>query len=176
MSDSLVDENGIIRYDWPEIRLLFVGGSTVADIARSLTVDCPDSYDTVSNTIYTRARRDEWAETSRQVAKLAESRPRASVNGSSELSTTVQTMAQNIAIERKKSYIDRTSGFIDKASKLLEDRPLQTLEDAAMAGKLFDPVHQIAKDIHGLNAREPVAALQVNILSELGSATIQQDE
>lgn len=173
---SLSDQQGVIRYDWPGIQLLFTAGCSPADIARSLTQDCPDNYDTVRKTVAQRSSRYEWTKTADEAKKLVSANPSSIYNKTKELSSSVVGLAQNIALERKKSYLDRTSGFIDRASKLLEDRPLESLEDAAMAGKLFDPVHQIAKDVHGLNAREPVAALQVNILSDQTSFQVTQDE
>lgn len=166
---SLVDRQGPIRYDWSGIQLLWTAGASAADIAKSLTQDFPEQYDIVRNTVAKRAQRHEWHQTAKEAQKLVSANPSSFYNKPRELSASVLATSVNIASERKKNYVDRVAGFLDKSSKLLEDRPLESLEDAALAGKLMEPVHNIARDIHGLNAREPVAALQVNFLSDPGT-------
>lgn len=166
----LIDEAGPIRYDWPQIKLLYVAGAGVTDLARSLTIDQPDEFDRVRAAVAQRAHREEWLEIRDAGLKMTQNRPEGSKNNVSALerplSQNVQILAQNIFAERKKLYIERTTGFIDRASKRLEERKVATLEDAAMAAKLFEPVHAIARDVHGLNAKEGTHNLQVNILSD----------
>jgi hypothetical protein len=83
------------------------------------------------------------------------------------MSQNVTTAAGNLYAARKNAYLDVTAKFIDRAATQLDRRAIDSLEDAALAGKLFLPVHELARDIHGLNARESANQVNVNILSEM---------
>ena len=66
---------------------------------------------------------------------------------------------------RKRKYLDRTSLFGDQASEKLTETPVESLHDASLRAKLFEPVHNIMKTVHGLDAKEGSTNLQVNLLS-----------
>ena len=166
----IVDDQGPIRYDWPNLKLLYVGGAGVADIARALTVEFPDHFERVQNTINRRSAREEWPKVREDSANLIRMRPESSKNNVSLLerpmSQNVLTTAANTRSVRKERYLNSTSAFIDKAAQQLDNHPISSLADAALAAKLMEPVHAIAKDVHGLNAKDGSNAVQVNILSE----------
>lgn len=165
----LLDDQGPIRYDWQGIKLLYVAGASVTDIARSLTADCPEYFVRVQNTVSVKVKRDEWQSIKDRALSLAETRKSNSLahkdQGPRALSEGVMLSAANILASRKTAYRERTSKFIDRASIELEKRPIESLEDASLAGKLFDPIHELARDIHGLHAKEGSHSLQVNVLS-----------
>lgn len=169
-SPVLIDESGPIRYDWHEIKLLFVAGAGVTDIARSITKDQPELLDRVSNTIQQRCGRDEWAKLRADAISLIQERPPTSKNNSTVIerlaSPNVIQMAQNIFAARKHSYLERTSLFGDQASKRLVETEVQSLEEASLKAKLFEPVHNMMKTVHGLDAKEGSTNLQVNVLSD----------
>lgn len=167
---GIVDDAGPIRYDWPSIKLLYVGGASVTDIARSLTKDYPDHFTRIQNTISVRAQRDEWKKVRDSALELLALRPESSRGNDSTLSPVmskdVMSMAANTASVRKNRYLDVTTEAIDRAASTLKDRPINTLEEAAMAFKLMEPVHALARDVHGLSAKDGANQVQVNILSQ----------
>lgn len=179
-SPILVDEAGPIRYNWPEIKLLYVSGASCTDIARGLTKDCPDHTNRARSAIAQRCCRDGWPEIRDAGKKFMETRPINAKNHDSRFQPSLlqdgARMAANVFADRKNSYLERASSFVDKSSKLLDDREINNLEEAALAAQLFDPVHKIAKDVHGLNVKEPAAALQVNFLSDPGACRVVIDE
>jgi hypothetical protein len=158
---------------------LFTAGVSAADIAKSLTKTCPDAYLTVRKTIATRSQRYEWAKVAEDARKLVSSEPRAISDvfrSQNAMSPNVVAYAANIASERKNRYLDVTTGFIDKAVTKLQEHPIESLQDASVAAKLMEPVHKIAVDVHGLNAKESPASLQVNILSQGGDVVVDAPE
>ncbi len=159
-----------IRYDWPSIKLLYVAGAGVTEIARSLTRDRPDDFARIRGTIAQRCTRDRWPALRTAGLQLTQDRPQGSKGNDSVsdkiMSQNVTMAAANLYAARKDSYRERTSRFIDRASLQLDQRPIESLEDASRAGKLFQPVHELARDIHGLNAKEGSHNLNVNILSQ----------
>ena len=167
---GLSDEVGPIRYDWQTIKLLYISGASSTDIARSLTLDCPDAMNRVRNTICKRGERDGWKEIREAGLKLTQNRPANSMNNDSRLesalSQSVESIAQNVYSARKSRYLDITTRFVDRSATALDNRSINNLEEAAMAAKLMEPVHAIAKDVHGLNAKEGTHNLQVNFLSD----------
>jgi len=160
-----------IRCDWPAIKLLYVAGNGVTDIARSLTKDSPAECSRIRATIAQRCKREDWPALRKAGLQLAQDRPPGSKGNDSVsdsiLSPDVTKAAGNLFALRKDAYRERTTRFIDRASVQLDRRPIDSLEDAALAGKLFQPVHEIARDIHGLNAKEGSHNLQINFLSDL---------
>lgn len=163
MSETLVDEVGIIRYDWEEIKALYVANISPTEIARSLTKECPESFSTVQNTIHTRASRNDWQLLRDKASKLVSGDPDANL-GVSKIAR--PSLISSVLAERRGRYLDITSKKLDETATALENTPINSLEQSAMAFKLLEPAHKIAVDVHGLNARESAAALQVNILSD----------
>lgn len=163
-----------LRYDWPEIKLMYVAGASAADIARALTQTQPDAFRRVQNTILQACGRGEWNKLREKAVKLTESRPEGSKNNVSTLSppssTNVIAMAQNILSARKNKYLDVMTEAIERGSLAVKRASLDTLEDVAMTFKLAEPMHAIAKDVHGLNAKDSVQAMQVNFLSDFAGA------
>lgn len=167
---SFVDESGPIRYDWPSIKLLYASGAGVSEIAHSMSKDFPEQFKRIRAAIAQRCSLDEWPKIREAGQALAHSRPAGSKNNDSlsvlPPSHNVTAIAQNLQSARKSRYLEVTSKFIEKASNHLEGHPIQCLADAAMAAKLFAPVHEIAKDVHGLNGKDGQNLLQVNVLSQ----------
>jgi isocitrate/isopropylmalate dehydrogenase len=177
-SPIIADELGPIRYDWPNIQLLFTAGASPADIAKALTKDCPDQYDVVRNTVAKRSQRYEWGQIAEDARKLASSEPRAIsaiAKSNSALSTNVLAGAANVFAERKSRYLEVTTDFVDRSVSKLKDHPINNLADASVAAKLMEPVHKIAVDIHGLNAKDSPAALQVNFLGSPDACKVTLD-
>lgn len=170
MPDSCADRQGVIRYDWSSIKLLYVGGASHSDIAHGLTIDCPEHFDRARAAIAQASSRDDWPSLRELSNTLVQSRVNAHKSNDSTLNRVeshlvTQTAASTYAA-RKNRYLDVTSRFIDRASDQLEKREIESLEQAALAAKLMQPVHEIARDIHGLNAKEGAGQVQVNILSD----------
>ncbi|MCE0483114.1 MAG: hypothetical protein LV479_02625 [Methylacidiphilales bacterium] len=159
-----------IRYDWPSLKLLYVGGASHTDIAHALTKDCPEEFDRVRAAIAKASSRDDWPALRNASQTIVSARPEASPLNDSTLSHLPSQSVTKVAAEcfsaRKSRYLDVTSGFIDRAATQLRQRGIDSLESAALAAKLMLPVHELARDIHGLNAKESGNQVNVNILSE----------
>jgi hypothetical protein len=167
---AVIDGYGPIRYDWPRLKLLYVGGASNTDIARSITTDFPEHFERVRAAINQRSCREEWPKLREESVTLVNSRSGLSKNNDSPLqppsSQNVITTAANTASVRKNRYLEITSKFIDRAASQLESHPVESLADAALAAKFMLPVHEIAKDVHGLNGKDGSNQVQVNILSD----------
>jgi hypothetical protein len=169
----------LIRYDWPAIKLLYVAGAGVTEIARSLAGDRPEDNVRIRATVAQRCKREDWPALRSKGLQLAQDRPPGSKGNDSvsdKMMSQHVTIAAGLLADRKNAYCERTSRFIDRASLQLDQRPIESLEDASQAGKMFQPVHVLARDIHGLNAKEPAAALQVNFLGNPRMYKVEVDE
>lgn len=166
----IIDESGPIRYDWPGIKLLYVAGAGCSEIAHSMTAQTTHLFERVRAAIAQRCSVDEWPKLREAGLKLSESRPVGSKNNDSLsdrlLSRNITATAGGCLAARKNRYLDITSKFIDRASDQLDKREISSLEQAALAAKLMQPVHEIAKDVHGLNSKDGVNQVNVNILSQ----------
>lgn len=177
-SPILTDELGPIRYDWPSIQLMFSTGVSPIDIARALTKDCPDSLETVRKTIAKRSQRYEWGKMVEEARKLISSHPDAISEvdrARSAVSPSVVQSAVNVYSERKSRYLEATTQFVDRAVGTLATRDVSSLEAAAVSAKLMEPIHKLAVDIHGLNAKDSPAALQVNFLGSNEACKVTVD-
>jgi hypothetical protein len=171
MTDPILfDQQGPIRYDWPSIKLLYVGGASHSDIATALTKNQPDLFDRVRAAIAQSSSRDDWPSLRQLSIDVVQSRPDAVPNNHNTVSRLkshdVTLLAASTHSARKNRYLDITSKFLDRAATTLDQRRVDTLEQAAMAAKLMQPVHEIARDIHGLSSKDGVNQVNVNILSQ----------
>lgn len=177
---AIANEQGVIRYDWPNIQLLWTAGATAADIARSMTRDCPEEYDKVRNTVAVRAARNEWAKTAEDARKLVSGQTRAITDGFQKtrnaLSTDVIGQAANIALQHKNAYVSRVSAWGDKVSSVLEQQQVTTMDQVQTTAIQLKPAHDILKDIHGLNARENSTQVNFNMLSDSGMVTLDMEQ
>lgn len=166
----VIDESGPVRYNWPEIKLLYMGGATAQQIANALSAGNPESTETIRAAIAKQSSRNDWpselASITQKVSEAKNGRQYLPDGQNNTQSLSVTEASVTLASERKARYLEITSKFADRAAKTLDQRQIDTLEDAAMAAKLFQPVHELARDIHGLNGKDVGNQVQVNILSD----------
>lgn len=165
MAETLSDEIGVIRYDWSQLKLLYVSGVGCTDLAKSLTKDCPEEFNRVRGAISMQCHREEWEKIRESGRAIISQQPSTTKNnGSTQLQNVATDLAASVFAHRKNSYLDKTTLKVDQAAEILAKQPLNDMEDVHLAFKQFEPVHRMAVDLHGLNAKDSPAALNVSFL------------
>lgn len=183
--DHPASPEGESRLDWSAVEAMWLTGIGATEIARTICPNDKTSAKRVRDRIYCHAYKHGWTKRLEKAHKMQEladkllEKPKTAQP--TQISPVEQTklevtngaqIAANIMATRKEAYLQKTSKAIDKATELLEKHEMHTLEDAGLAFAAFEPVHKIAKDVHGLDAKNVTNAVQVNFLSQPGA----QDE